>query len=283
MALLALLIEHADFGGLIAKDKALQNALIDSSAIAGPNNHDRADLHGDGGLTTPTNVPVTNTSWLPASGADMGILFRELTLSSDFYTAFSDKFGKQISSGIAASGMADPTVSLNGLHTGLVDLGLETLRDHVGVEADSGAFVVPSVAMDVFGDIAVDGYAIIHTTDILHGDVGGELAVDTAFQNALETRGISVSSVFPDVVSDPAAAQDPWKVLVVQAGSDTAAMTYAPQGADINLRHMIIGGNHGNTITASQAGDIVLGGAGDDAFIAGQGRDHHRRNWDWRP
>jgi hypothetical protein len=270
-ALIALLTQHPDFQTETSNDSALRDAFFDRPDIVGPNSGVRADP-----ITIPitinnVDVPIPISSRMPGNFADPSIIYREMILSSDFYTAFTQKFGGEIASGTAGDGLSATSFDPNALHTGLVDLGLEVIRDHRGIENTDGTFTPNPTAMNVFGNISVQGYAEIHMSDITGQDFGSGV-VNASFGASVIAATGSAYTTVPGIFTDPNVAPDlSWKVLVVQSGSDSAVMTYAPQGADINLSHMIVGGVNGNTITASKAGDFILGGAGDDTFILGSG------------
>ena len=287
-SLIALLTAHSDFGSVTAGDSAIRDALFDESQITGAVNNGRAD---------PTQIPtiggteITITSKVPGGFADPSILYRELTISADQYNSFFLKFGSQIDSGTAALGLSAATFDPNSIHSGLVDFGLEVIRDNQGTFIN-GVFTPNQTALNVFGDIGNQHYAVVRLSDITSTTSPAYTAgIDLTLQNDIVAQpGAAYLTKSMFSADTNAAPHQDWEVLVVQAGSVTtdgenitdAAMTYAPTGDDTELSHLIFGGNGGDTITTSKAGDFIIGGSGgntingvggDDVIFAGDGDD----------
>jgi Ca2+-binding RTX toxin-like protein len=269
----------------------LRNALFgsptyngDALQIAGPVEQTRADPAGNLTLTTGVLGPFSSSSRVVSDAPSSGTLYRFWEENPNVFNSVYQQFGALIETGVASKGWSigsftgqnsfGDNIAIS-IHTGLVDLGLEIERDHVATPNNP-------LASQPFGDIASNGYAIVHLADITGGDVNGTAmsAIDGAYQAMVQALLVGNSTAIETLVAEPfenpyadliSIVSPQWQVLVVQAGSITASMTYAPQGADANLKHLIIGGANGNMITASQAGDYIVGGASNDTFILGNG------------
>jgi hypothetical protein len=155
------------FGQLFLNDQALRSAFLDPiplntvagvalgpivGPIAGPVDNGRAD-------------PVGSSSRMGASGLSPAIIYRALSKSAvddstdpnSFYNQFYVRFGSWLASGTVAEGLqADAPANSEqpSIHTAVVDLGAQVVRDAIvrGPNSGSGASpVISDAGLYVFG------------------------------------------------------------------------------------------------------------------------------------
>jgi VCBS repeat-containing protein len=300
-SLIALLTVHPDFATLTANDAAIVDALFNDTAISGPVSHPRADPQN---INTVSNQPVKITSYLPGGFADPSVLLRALNLSSDLYNNFTQEFGTQIDSGVAGTGLNASTFNANTIHAALVEIGLEIVRDNLGTEDPaSGIYTPTQIALQPFGNIASQNYAIAHLNNITDGAAPGVAPsplLSTTSQYGTGPVPFGVNQLDTIFINDfTAAANNPngvdvstldhaitaWQILVVQAGA--GVMSYTPNtnvdltnsssvAPDSETSHLIFGGNSSgpgshSTITGSTAMNFIVGGTTPTTFNLGQG------------
>jgi hypothetical protein len=128
-----------DFSTVTTGDAALQDALFNNQGIAGPEDNARQDpqYFDDvivGGVTA-NNVP--DSSYMPQYGPDMGVLYRALWKSfsqtsgstSGLYGYFYNLYNNLLDTNAAAVGLSDDQLNVGTVHTGIVRLTLQVLRD----------------------------------------------------------------------------------------------------------------------------------------------------------
>ena len=266
-ALMALAVLSQPFDDLLLNDAALRDDIVGTNmTVSGPVSGRRADPESityDGGSS-----PVT--SGVAGDTPDPAILLRALWKDGGFLDEFVARFGDGMTYGLVFTGKTPTTLSQDTIHSSMVALGLEVVRD--GLLPAGG---VSMTARYVFDDVQADqnvggmrdGYAIIHLGDIKSQTF--QHAIDV-LSGAFWTAAVAKSASF-DVFSliGPGDGVLQWDNVVVQSG--TGAMEYAPVGADIDKRHLILAGDLGSDITTSRAGDYVLTGSGADVIHVGQG------------
>ena len=269
--------------GLFTKDSALRDLFLITPGVAGLLNQ----------------VTTDNTS----TGPDLGIMLRALISDINFYSQFYNRFGTWLSTGAVALGkVANSTEDLS-VHSGVVKLGLQVVRDAL-TRTTTGP-VVGDKGLNVFGAgnesgptapyIRVD-LADITATDAREKDpanLGGKafgirdinysiaqaasdlLAIathSTSFQALLTKQLIGISPTeAKNGGSFPA-----WSTLIVQAGTDPLIYNAKATGttADGSQSHVIFGGSvDGDDVKGSTAKDYFIGGDGKDTFESGGGND----------
>ncbi|MCS4089861.1 hypothetical protein [Rhizobium sp. BK176] len=272
---LVLLAESTDhkFSELSRNDVYLRNGLFEHPEISGPIEGNRADygMEGIGG------------SGLPSSGAGTHILYRVLWKSlvnqDGFYEKFYKSFGDDLKDGAVSQSSLTPYSSTALLHSGFVNLGLETVRDAI---ARDGTGSVSQAAWHLFerdglaNGVAVDLRNISELTAI-DGVTLGKAELDQAFQYYVA-----------DVLS-PSQANDwgltwaskidlNWTVAVAQSGNGTLRYGMSAEGLllqqdEQSLNHIVFGGSGDDRIRTSNGKDYIYGGDGDDIIEGGSGAD----------
>ncbi|MGM4963072.1 calcium-binding protein [Tardiphaga sp. 1201_B9_N1_1] len=276
--------------GLLTNDATLRNAFLVNQGITGR-------------MNTPT---TDNTS----TGPDSGAMLRALVSDLNFYSEFHARFGKWLSTGAVGDGKSPTAADALSVHSGVIKLGLQVVRDALSTAAGS---VVSSTGLNVFGAGDANGptapYVRVDLTNIsapggaaqkekldanslaqLFGvrDINFIIA-DSAEKALISTLGANITlgdfaalanllGASTRQVKDGIKALSDWQVLVVQAGGGGAAdraLIYdaAAVTGDATRAHVIIGGGGADTIKGSSQRDFMLGGDGKDVFEGGGGKD----------
>ena len=290
------------FSDLLAKDRQLRAAFLDTPGIVGPVDHTRADPDGSPskvGSSGPNPTAVYNALWKSVNSDDK------------FYSYFYNVFDRLLTKGAAGQG-SDGTAS--SVHSGLVKLALGVLRDDVADTSNLGEIEQKADYLFVGGtdSSAFTDKAVIHVTPLssdprLNDDNGlaygvTELnqvlwdAVKTASgssENAAQVLGkrlfeiigtpaIPGGDVTPTIPASPGQGLG-WEIVVAQAGSSDGPLNYTPLTTarvgtanprpDSELSHLIIGGAGADIITGSTKKDFILGGNGSNVVHSSAGGD----------
>ena len=282
-ALLALTLVRTSFQELTTSDAALRDGMFGvHSQIGGPGNSVRTDVG-----TTKNNATITAA--YDGNSADPGILYRALLQSNDFYSTFATRFA-DIQVGAAGIGLNSGDLASNTVHTGLVRLGLETIKN--SLKSDG---TIDAAGINVFGDVEAQHYAIARLSESSsanhallekwpgNGSIPstfhpwGERDIDAAFKNALDAAGGGALDSQVTVANGHTLMK--WDVLVAEVGVGNIAsghggqglsFTYIPTAADNLFGNVIFGGSGADNITASYQRDYIVGGGGNDVYHLGQ-------------
>ncbi len=294
--------EPNKFENLLKGDQALRYSLFEAPGISGPVEGDRVDPAGGS----------FGYSGVTSGGSSPGILYRALWKSvgqSDgFYEKFYARFGAWLATGAVGQGL-DATAQNDQLsvHSGVVKLGLQVVRDALGVQSNGS--VITDVGMNVFGagdaNGPTAGYIRIDLGDIdadpddptqqetLSGSLTqayGVRDINTAVAEAVATDLVDAGIGFTnaamttiigatrnEVRDGSKALSNDWRILIAQAGSADGAIAYdakqAGDSGDTSLSHVVLGGTGADDIKGSTAGDYLVGGDGNNKFESGGGSD----------
>ncbi len=280
-----------DIASLFKSDKALRASFLDNTGVAGAIDGPRAD-------------PAGSSSKMPSSGPNPAIfedaLWKTFGVTDGFYDRFYTRFGDWLSLGAVADGKSATTDNSFSVHTAVVQLGLQVVRD--AINRTTQGPIVSDKGLNVFGtDPTTSGRVMVDLSDITATDPAnkdlpvnkpfGVRLIDSyvwdqaRFQPSTILNAASAVKVVRDALGIPGQA-DPtadihagllslpaWQVLVVQAGSANGALNYTASGDQAAKSHVIIGGTAGDTITGSTVRDYILGGDGNDTLMSGGGND----------
>ncbi|MEM9634461.1 MAG: hypothetical protein AAGA50_24240, partial [Pseudomonadota bacterium] len=137
-AIAALTNESSDrnFAYLYESDEAFWDSMLVNTGIAGAQDYGRADIDGVSSKLSETgpNVGILQRALMKTISVDAS--GKTITKDGNFYEYFYQVFGEKLRQGIAADGLKKATGDANGskelsLHAGLVEIGLQILRDGV--------------------------------------------------------------------------------------------------------------------------------------------------------
>lgn len=286
------------FEDLLKSDEELRYSLLENQNISGPIEGNRADPDGSG----------FGQSGVVSSGASTGELYRALWetvgATDSFYDHFYARFGAWLSNGAVAEGLsATATQDDPSVHSGVVKLGLQVVRDGLGQDG-----LISDAGLNVFGAGDANGpsagYIRIDLNDITPSDPSQqemlsssgviqdfgvrdinlfvEQQAENAFGTSITQGDLAYLSQLLGATRTQIAtgkeALSPWQLLIVQAGAGSdgsvSALTFDPtQTDDSGTSTVVIGGNGVNTITGSSAADFLVGGDGKSTFKSGGGKD----------
>ncbi|WP_420970809.1 calcium-binding protein [Bradyrhizobium sp. B120] len=291
------------FEDLLKGDEELRYSFFEKPGISGPIEGDRPDTTGG----------EYGYSGVKSGGAAPGILYRELWrtvgVTDGFYDKFYARFGTWLSKGAVAQGL-NPTAQTDqlSLHSGVVKLGLQVVRDALG-KGDGGT--IGDVGLNVFGAGDANGpsagYVRINLSDIHPNNVDPTLGLVETLPNSslsqeygvrdinvfIEQKAEGQFGVSPnsldlsyltsilgatqaEILNGTKSLRMHWGALVVQAGDGTPLNYDAKQadgsnGADVS--QVIIGGAAGDNIKGSSQSDYIVEGNGDNTIDGGGGND----------
>ncbi|WP_316179578.1 calcium-binding protein [Bradyrhizobium sp. SZCCHNRI1009] len=284
------------FGSLLSADKALRVSFFDSIGITGVVDHDRAGPSQPMGSAGPNPSILENALW------------KSVDVTDGFYDRFYARFGTWLAKGAVAVGKSDTADNLS-VHSGVVKLGLQVVRDSINVADPSVGAPVGPDGLEVFGagnaDGPTAGYVRVGLDQIKpmspdqwdQIDGGppqkfGVRDINTAIAQAVWTDlgmsspigGSSSSAAIRAVlgasyleIQGGSKALPSWEVLIAQAGADYRYLTYdaskSPITTDAVTSQVIIGGDGGSDIKGSSAADIIVGGNAINRFEGGGGKD----------
>jgi hypothetical protein len=163
-------VPNEQFSALVRSDSDLRASLLDNAGIAGPAEHPRADP-----VDPITSAP--SSSAMAAGGPNPDVLFNALwkTVGQDggFYDQFYARFGTWLSAGAAGQGKSAARTTALSVHSGLVKLGLQVVRDKL-IDPTGDQPIITANLPEMFGNGDQNspsaGYVRLNLSDITPTD-----------------------------------------------------------------------------------------------------------------
>ena len=276
------------FDALLRNDKALRAAFLDIIAITGTIDNMRADPEGSSsrmGSSGPNPAVMENALW------------KTVGLQGGFYEQFYARFGSWLSSGAVANGKSDTSLNDFTVHSGLVKLGLQVVRDAINHTSLTDP-VVNAKGLNVFGeagqDLAAgprDGYVRIDLADITAKGADGQ--VDARLKDSANGKAFGVRDI--DTYVWTQARFQPSTTLIPSVATKVVAeaLGLPPIGGtdtETNLRTglqslpawqvLVAQAKGGDAMTYAATGDfadkshVIIGGTAGDTIAGSTVRDY---------
>lgn len=284
--------DATSFDLLLRQDRVLREDLVNTT---------------NAGIAGPLNTPIEGSKSSPSTDIVFRALENSLTSGDGaLYVGFDQTFGTFLDLGAAAAGLDPNTLTTNTVHSGIIALGLQVLRNAIKDPTTAGTTHSDSInneplAEQPLGDVVANGYAIAHLSDVVATDARQQASNGLPFGVDDLNHGVwdkvsdalaqcdkngdilsEVSSllgtydqVFGDfsLFGNGKAQGLGWSVAVVQAGENetagSAGMVYTPS----DTRQVGSGGPDVLSSSDKDRSHLIIGGAGDDAITGSVSRD----------
>ena len=286
------------FSALMRGDSDLRTSLLDNAGIAGPVEHQRAD-------PVDPITGATSSSAMESGGPNDNVLYNALwkTVGQDggFYDQFYARFGTWLSTGAAGQGKSPTRTSNLSLHSGLVKLGLQVVRDTI-LDPSGNNPILGAKLPELFGNGnqfgPSAGYVRINLADIqpssdlqleqtssgnteyfglrdinefiekqamatLGPDVGAGESSDVKYINSV------MGATLQEIDSGQKVPGIDWSTLIVQSGGPApdgtpGSFSYDAQAVDAS----------GEQSVGAYTSNVVIGGAGNNAMKGSSADDY---------
>jgi len=232
--------------------------------------------------TTPPTIAITSNQWSITGGQTATLIFAISELVSDFVVGDITVSGGTLSnfSGSGTSYSATFTPATNSTTNGVVSVGNSKFSDAAGnfnvdgSDADNTVTITVNTvtAVTKIGTTSDDSLVGSAVSDLIYGLAGND-TLDGGFGADTLFGGVGNDTYYVDNIGDSV-------VELAGEGTDTeiaSLSVYLPTNVEnltlTGTAYFGVGNALDNAITGSNAGNLLLGGAGNDTIRGGDARE----------
>lgn len=268
-----------DFETLLKNDGTLRYGLLSATHLS-------AQMYAPGTIRQDDrDHNLYGGSGIDADGPNVTGLFRTFLktvgVSGGLYEEFYKRFGEGMAHGIVGADRNNLNLPENTVHSGFVQLGLQTVRDGLDTSG-SNELGANSKALNVFGSelFTKGNFARIELSDIAVG-LGpnlrpfGSKELDVAFFDKvlIETQDMPATEAVLGGTRNSflsTATTLNWEIAVANSRNSTI---YRIDDADLDKAHIFFGGDQADYFKGSNQKDFISAGGGNDIIAVSGGAD----------